>query len=1049
MLLAIASLAILSVVALSYVTITRLDRQASFAYANSVNFDQQVRAVADEIGAIIGADLAGNKIYDRSIPRQIESGPGDIRVEPTMFEDAEFADYPSTAIVNTAGETLFNLKQNPTDSDNLSAMLTPGQRLQPTAAGADAPPPAPVAPALRRFAVPDDAWLSPTEPLDADNDGVWDTWAQVTNLRSAYRWRSVQGLSIPETRNRTWVRDDGRFVDLGQWFEQPANDRADPGADLADFTEDPDTWLLPSGMLPPRPFPTTGTAASFDEEDNGPWLGLLNAIYSFEMDDLFEIEAIQGAHLAAGGVDVDSDDPALGVDEFFPTSIHPSDTRRWIDTDGDTFPDARWQQLDSLGNLFGLRWFVASRIIDASSLVNVNVATDAGATNDQTAANGLTPADVDLFRLLRESSGVTPNALYAHPDLAQDYQLPLANAAFAEHLFGGRRAKDVFDQVVADIVPDASGVPNQTSLVEAAVERGDFFSIADPNNVSTLESQLTILDPVTYGQPTPTGALSRAQREALWRFAARSPEDPGTPAASFYSGTAEIDLRALHGFNYETLFSSLEQNLDGPDPSVRQTNQTSTYLPGLGPDYPSPEALGPLRSKEDAATARTFEDLNVALPGQPMGDQYDAAKKIDRVRGDLRRQLTTVSGVGDFSPVPVLNYDQEYRLNDRAGDLATHNRKVRFDEMARSQNGGAPQQIRRAFESFVWALAPLATTPAVADPLRDDDVAQEGMDLNFFYGGGLGGPAELLSGAPGEFGGTSQPGAAYAISRAASLAVNLADATDEEDATDEFPTIARFYRQRAQPQSDNYATLGLRFSHGDIPRNVASGGAGANDWLGEANFGASFIGLDRQPFIKEVVSVALYQTDDGGPDPRGGRDQRIAATGAGALNLNADDVDEQLGGFLAFELGNPWPDPISLSNYRLHVADAGTGNRITIDLNADLDDVAHASGAPAKVVPPGSSAIVVLATPLESGAYADTGGQSFNFARWERFFFDGNMTTNDWLTQMRNRFDDMGEPGPDSILVLDYEDAVDGDGVTFTSGASPIFFQSVAAARGS
>ena len=96
---------------------------------------------------------------------------------------------------------------------------------------------------------------------------------------------------------------------------------------------------------------------------------------------------------------------------------------QWADADGDGMFDSRWQELtdgrlDPTNPLQFLqtdgnyRYFIAVRIIDASGLVNVNTAGDFTAAptvrrvNNPQAARpvlrpvGLTPADIDLWRLL-------------------------------------------------------------------------------------------------------------------------------------------------------------------------------------------------------------------------------------------------------------------------------------------------------------------------------------------------------------------------------------------------------------------------------------------------------------------------------------------------------------------------------------------------------------------------------------------------------------------------------------------------------------------------
>ena len=89
---------------------------------------------------------------------------------------------------------------------------------------------------------------------------------------------------------------------------------------------------------------------------------------------------------------------------------------QWADADGDGMFDSRWMEwtdsriFDLTGDPSGVlnlletdgkyRYFFATRIIDASGMINVNTATDQAAAPTATNPVGLTPADVDLRRLL-------------------------------------------------------------------------------------------------------------------------------------------------------------------------------------------------------------------------------------------------------------------------------------------------------------------------------------------------------------------------------------------------------------------------------------------------------------------------------------------------------------------------------------------------------------------------------------------------------------------------------------------------------------------------
>ena len=83
---------------------------------------------------------------------------------------------------------------------------------------------------------------------------------------------------------------------------------------------------------------------------------------------------------------------------------------RGVDTDGDGIKDARWTWAPPASRKFGGRAYVyAARIVDLSSLLNINVATPtSNGTNPPTATTGYTPADIDLARFFkRAEDGIT------------------------------------------------------------------------------------------------------------------------------------------------------------------------------------------------------------------------------------------------------------------------------------------------------------------------------------------------------------------------------------------------------------------------------------------------------------------------------------------------------------------------------------------------------------------------------------------------------------------------------------------------------------------
>lgn len=814
-LLAVGVLAVLAVLALSYVTVARLDRASSQAYANSVNFQQQVNAVVGEMQALLTADLFGNKIVTGSTPSSV-NGNRLQPVWPKMFEDGEYRDYPTTALVDETTQTTF-------DEENDDMPPTPSATLTFRFNGSTG-----------RFetAPADDAWLASTFPVrrtETNFNDIWTMWPQITNLRSAYRYVGPNDRSgIPN--EGAWVRDDGKFVDLGQFAQQslPGSPRTgNPGADLSEFNFDNEVSAAGAPSLP--------GAANQDAK-----MGLWQEVFVYQMDRLAE-KYLNDNPLSAGEAD----------------QLSHADTRYWADTDGDTFPDARWQQLDVLGDLFGLRWVVAARIVDNSALVNVNTATRFGRFAGDIFGDGITPADVDLERLLAEAVGAVPfSSREPHFEVSPNFD---AGFAMIEHLQNGLRVNDMFEQI------DQSASDSGNQLTDLLVnnwrpgqDRGPFGNI--------------------NGVPL----FTRPQREALYTFFGASPGNRRATAGVPYPIGDEVDLRAYNGFNYEPILSKLEQRLDGPE--------DEGWLPGGYRE--GDRSLGALRSDENLDESRLFSEIF------PDGQSYTINEKINRLQRDVRRLLTTVSGVGPFSPVPPVSGAQDGAGLAFGGRF--HNERVRLRDMARG-NQPNPDAVQRAFESLVWALAPLATDQPVVGTLLSNDVGENAQDADNHYGGGDNGPAPADS------------NAAYAVLRAASLATNLADAVDNDELALFRPTVTRLFNDVDRGTAD--FELSTRFSHGDIPSASLP-----DEYVGAQENGVTLVGLDRQPFLMELSSVAAYHFDDVN-NPMG----------ADPITIVPSDPTNQLGGLIAVEIGNPWPTSIDLSNFRVRITDGTNVIELALD----------------------------------------------------------------------------------------------------------------------
>lgn len=736
----------------------------------------------------------------------------------------------------------------------------------------------------------DDAWLAPVEPVWEPSGINATRWGQITNLRSAYTWNQ---------RTQRWHRGDGRFVDLSQWFATPLNGRGNPGLNL--FTVGPDN----------RPM--------------GPEYGT-DVVPGSIFTEVF------GTQIAS--TDAGSDRQLL----------EPSDEAQWVDTDGDLRPDARWTQLESLGNLYGLNWVIAARIVDASAFVNVQTALEfpyavnstspsQGRQTAQVVGTGETPADVDLLRLLSfdDPNIVTnqaPNVFF------NPVRTDRLNVAFGDHLVQGIGAREMIQSLYDGAAPD------------------------DPNFSENPPSQFW---PPNYIWSR-TDPLTRLQRRAIFENATSTIGDPLLPTFIGYPRRDLIDLMGFRATNHGFVLSKVEQRFDGPE--------GNGYLPD--PDASPRNEVGPLRSAANPSDERSFTNEQPSL---------------ERLKLDIRRLLTVVSGVGKHSPVPVLNnpnptgpdeFDARYGTRTiNLGDLRNDTVAVQAGGEAQSAFLGpsANETVQRVFGSFVWALAPLATNqPLIPDAPNDTGTPGGIAGSGFHYGGGANAPAESYQIA---VGGNQPIGAWYAISRAAAMTANLIDAMDLSESPvnqREVPTIVRVFPQVLPQNLPNpifrweqavgapVYGVSLRLDHGDV--TDPSGQVitlAPTSYTGQAT---SFIGLDRQPFLIQGHSLAAYQH----PDEEG---ELLAAT-FDVVTVNPTDPATHMGSILAVEIGNPWPQSIDLRPYEIWIDNGfsgGTGqHRIALDLgDGSLISFDGGTGtAPVDTILPGQRLVIFWASDAAS-----------------------------------------------------------------------------------
>ncbi|MEM8834665.1 MAG: hypothetical protein AAGD00_02480 [Planctomycetota bacterium] len=915
-LLALGALAVISIAAIAYVTVVRIDRGSALLTSRDQNFRQQVNIVTEHIGDLLAADLFGNKIVTLDTPRNSRG----VVNRPSMFEDGEFWDYPYTYVADDLDpedrytfdrRDRLDLNTNPTTNAIITSPTPPST----SNALFNPRPPA---------ALTDDAWLASAEPDWNLNgypniravDGSLDTtyrWPQVTNLRSAYRF--VPDDSFRPDLGGSWVRSDGRFVDLARFFESSdADDFGDPGVDFLSLPNNEGRAILPA-------------AGRGDPQSPGDLNDARNST------DVFDVQIDELASIDPEGNDA----------SFLHTDY---DERYWVDADGDLRADSRWTQLDALAGAFGYVWFVGARVIDASSMVNFNASIESGIFNGfatdpgRVHADGRTPADIALERLLFDKR---PLAVFdgsqGTREVITDELMPFAGqASYNKHVTRGLRLPGFTKALVDARTMPGTGIPAGQAETPWGEVVTQFLTVAGGADNQAYDDG----DFVWSGfSPTLDRVTTPAQRYQFYALFGGSPTAPVNGTVGGYPYRELIDLQSFWGTGSSAVNSRFEQNID-PDDRLPSSEDLTTM-----PD----RAAGPLRSIETGDEARGLFSQNAPFPNPTPRMLHDS----------VRRFLTPYSGVSDVSPVPNFRED------------ATPNRKTNLIDLAVNSSRNLPTEIpRNIFESFVWALAPLATDQPLSGSLAENGTAPfaNGRDgrsfdasadnpeiaraIDLHYGGGT--PPTTGAPSTGEaerfFG--PEGGAAYAVTTAGALTVNLLDASDE----DNIPTVVRVIgtfdgEDLIVDRDDTEAIeLGLNFDHGSVripmmstpPHPMADftdpqqdfgtalttynrEGSGAFNPRG----GMTLVGLERQPFLVGALSIAIYA-------------ELAAATlddFAGDNTIDYDSPAEQLGSILVFELYNPWPEDIlanDLDDYHVVIPESanaiglGDANRIRLRL---------------------------------------------------------------------------------------------------------------------
>lgn len=948
LLLVLGSLALVLILAVVYAAIGKGDRRTARTLRERQDAQANVDVAAAHIIGVVGIDVFN------LVPEVSDFDALDILGRTTPLMRREAVDLPVTDFFFTSVPSLLDgVGGNQNTIDQMRFRPDGGH-------SADIiwdRPPVSIAPFdLPAFASNDprsanDPFLAATRPVDLG---------------------AKNGLTLdlpPYLRKRDWsqisnLAPDGRFVNL-YYLRQGTGAGSGFRASSLDLTRDPGSnrsrlRLFDADGAPTDELPfadMTGAGGPEDADWNKPmhWT-------------MFQRHLFRPVN-----------DPAYGGT----TLGNPGDADYWAyqyaDADGDGFLDSRWFELVDFSNhlqpvsLLGdsdMRFFIAARAIDLSSLVNVATATDFLTPSTLEHRIGAGPQDISLFKLLH----ATEHAL--------------EHASPAEAAAGGVFYADAFET--------GTGQPGDygsfDDLVSQAIGRKAYLRLRD----GALQGRVRPFGEVP-GEVNPGRALSNDLRDYTTNLEPDDRADYSASVGSVYPGVTAggnsrtapfstddlVELLTFHGINDDRNFSTLEQAMA----AANTGNIPSTTYSWLRSDRPT---------SDDAWLPTTFAPL-------------DAANlKYMRSAVDMRRMLTTVSGARPLRSGILQQASSFVELTEAA------DRKLLLDSLvvgsgryANNADGNTINQLRQeqsrlisnAFGVYLSALAP---------EIRESD-----WDLTSGLGaGGEPNPTEVMT----QFYGHMGP--ELAVRLAGHMALNFRDMADApfidinpRDGIPDVPTLLDLdlsntanydqYKQRVDEPSVAVLRLAQDWNPATATgpmRELWDAGLKLDiDEVYGAPAGTSFIagggsvvshaammlyGNEPQPFLSQVSSMTMYtdfnygfQDIDGGtsPDPEWMPSTINAGDGPDGIPDNDDDFDglpnirgevdatndDFLFQALFVQIFNPFDVPIVLDRYYIEFADS---------FYSFSDGT---PGAPPVVLAPRSTMVVWASNPGDSLAIDD------------------------------------------------------------------------------
>jgi hypothetical protein len=977
LLIVIGTLALISVFAAVYISIGRTDRRA----ANAVSTRNSLADTSERFGEALST-IIGNDRLDAVMQYDGDRGNSFGRREVTDAPGTDWSRRSESTFRD--GRDLFTPVGGPFFDGGLNQTTD--------------------------FSVASDPWLASTTPVYLGNPGI-------SNVDRPFSTVDPFNPNFPNAKNfldnRDWLQisnfaPDGRFVNLFNLRPTAAfgdtsvfgRFDAEPGSGVTTHADGRSIRRMSSYLslwkkeIPDLP---TSRIQAFDPELEGIWVPGQNTPISgvIPSSELFITPAAWTMYQRFMFMPMNQPFITINRQGAVSTWADPDfPAYQYADADGDGMADSRWFELvsahDALDGLSSeprtdievqydrkdYRYFLAARAVDLSSMVNVNTATDSLVPPTTISPLGLTPADVDLRRLLTMQDpagdytangnnlplslaqlhrpyigqvGVEPRFGPWIPAAAGGYQQRNLNRNVSDywlykHEFdratGGTDIRQIENSSTSMLVGryayDAlrQGIKLGSSLSDDYTGFDYAFSSPsrrehmlqyerDPSDQGTIPRQITAALRVKQFQNV--GQLDPTNLGNSW--------SRGTEFGSGLYGMDELtELLTFHGLNDPEVNSRLEQVTTGRYKSPRV---------GTADDILQTQRLGPLMSNRPLILDRYQHGLAmIDITRDPSTAPSATDRALREINGRIsfnsmahfaltpRNKLTPISG-----SVPL-------RATEFVEDAATL--EPMTAETAAIDLIGAMNDPQKLFSIYSAALAGELKTPDnfFATPTYwplDPNQYQRNLASTLFYG---------------------HRGPELALRIAAHTAVNMKDMADSDDV----PTVATLIL-------DNSIRNELITTYANTPSNTNrmynNYPGRAMDLIFDPGFeflsngrftgqqnhrqAVNVFGFEKMPILTEVSSMYVYADSDqrngeglGNVDYSPGRpilqsNGLIRIPAQVNIKINGDvipsnsDMKMQV---LAFQLTNPWDVSITIGNPgaggRMGVLDEPNRNNINL-----------------------------------------------------------------------------------------------------------------------